>query len=361
MKKALFCLITVLFSSVVFAQENKELVSRLEERYPGYSVCYHDSYGGYYSVYNSETQGACDLSGKELIAPSKYTYICLHNGWYGVKIGDKEGACDLNGKEVVPCKYESVIYSGGKFKARNNEKESFFALNDVELPAKDPNRTTTIASSATSSSATAKENQQEKAAGLLALGKEYEEKKDMVNAVKYYEEAAVLDNAEAQFLLAIMYAKGNGVEINQEKAETWLMLSAINGNSAAQCLRGMVFEASGVYGDALYWYQQAASQGNNLAQQLMVVLQNRIGTNGSQTIPSNQGGNFNNQQNNNQRVKTVCPYCNGTGRKCQLKTVPTYGNTSKVCHRCNNCQELLSVGLAHVQVRCPHCQGTGYK
>lgn len=70
--------------------------------------------------------------------------------------------------------------------------------------------------------------------------------------------------------------------MNQEKAETWLMLSAINGNSAAQCLRGMVFEASGVYGDALYWYQQAASQGNNLAQQLMVVLQNRIGTNGNQ-------------------------------------------------------------------------------
>ena len=362
MKKVLFCLITVLFSSVVFAQENKELVSRLEERYPGYSVCYHDGYGGYYSVANSETWGACDLNGKEIIAPGKYSLVTLHDGYYGVKIGDKRGACDLNGKEVVPCKYESVVYSGGEFMARNNEHESFFVLNDVELPAKEtnPNRTITIVSSAASPSATAQENQQEKAARLLALGKEYEKKKDMVNAAKYYEEAALLDNAEAQCCIAIMYSSGNGVEKNPVKSEAWLKLSAMNGNSSAQCVLAMSLELDGMYGDALYWFRQAASQGDSFAQKRLAALQNGIGSNSGQTIPSNQG-NFNNQQNKDQRVKTVCPYCNGTGRKCQLKTVPTYGNSSKVRHRCNNCQELLSVGLTHVQVRCPHCQGTGYK
>ena len=78
---------------------------------------------------------------------------------------------------------------------------------------------------------------------------------------------------------------------------------------------------------------------------------------------NNYNNNYNNnaQNGNNQRVKQVCTYCNGTGKVCHLKTVPTYGSTSKVLHRCSNCNQLLSVGSVHIQVRCPHCNGTGYR
>lgn len=91
-------------------------------------------------------------------------------------------------------------------------------------------------------------------------------------------------------------------------------------------------------------------------------LQNAVQNNYNNNY-NNYNNNYNNnaQNGNNQRVKQVCTYCNGTGKVCHLKTVPTYGSTSKVLHRCSNCNQLLSVGSVHIQVRCPHCNGTGYR
>lgn len=68
------------------------------------------------------------------------------------------------------------------------------------------------------------------------------------------------------------------------------------------------------------------------------------------------------QQQSQQKVtqRVVCPSCNGTGKTCVLKTVPTYGTHSNVMHRCTNCNQLLGHGSTHVQQRCARCQGMGY-
>jgi hypothetical protein len=346
----------------VFAQKNEGIINALKERYPGCIAYYNDN--GWYGVILGDKKGACDLTGKEIIAPNKYTYVLLSNGCYYVKIGDKEGACDLNGKEVVPCKYNSVLYSGGEFMARNSENESYFTLNDIEIPTQESNsnRTTLTTSSSTPASANPQESQQDRANRLLALGRKYAGQEDKVNAAKYYKEAADLNNAEAQFLLSLSYHLGTGVEKNEAQGEIWMKRSALNGYLIAQLMLGVLQESNGAYGDALVWYQMAALQGDEDARQKMVALQIKIGANQGQPIQNNQG-NYNNQPYNNQKVKVVCPSCNGTGKTCQLKSVPTYGITSNVRHRCHNCQQLISSGYGdvHVQVRCSHCQGTGYK
>jgi DnaJ-class molecular chaperone len=78
-------------------------------------------------------------------------------------------------------------------------------------------------------------------------------------------------------------------------------------------------------------------------------------------IPTWNDDSYDGGNNENYKVKSVCSSCNGTGKLCRSRTIPTYGITSNEVRRCNNCLELLSHGSAHVQIRCSRCQGTGYK
>ena len=59
-------------------------------------------------------------------------------------------------------------------------------------------------------------------------------------------------------------------------------------------------------------------------------------------------------------TKSICNICNGTGRKCVLKTVPTYGYDSGKETRCNNCQQWLQAGIVHTITRCTNCNVTVY-
>ncbi len=95
--------------------------------------------------------GAKDMNGKELIPLSrKYTSIYFlveenNVGYFCVEKGDKEGACDITGKEVVPCNYKSVFYgSRGSFVyqgADNKYHDLDVALNSEGKACKpDPDR-----------------------------------------------------------------------------------------------------------------------------------------------------------------------------------------------------------------------------
>lgn len=76
--------------------------------------------------------------------------------------------------------------------------------------------------------------------------------------------------AEAQFLLGFMYARGHGVSQDNREAAKWYGLAADQGHKQAQAILGEMYtEGSGVYQDlqkAVKWYLLAASQGEVNAQ-----------------------------------------------------------------------------------------------
>lgn len=70
-------------------------------------------------------------------------------------------------------------------------------------------------------------------------------------------------------------------------------------------------------------------------------------------------GNYN--TNMEQQPKRICAYCNGTGKSCVLRTVPTYGTNSYSRNRCRYCGQWLVDGVVHVLQNCSMCGGTGYR
>jgi len=84
------------------------------------------------------------------------------------------------------------------------------------------------------------------------------------------EKAAAQGDANAQFVLAVMYLEGDGVAQDYQQARGWFEKAAMLGVSAAQRLLGfMYFEGKGVpqdYQKARAWFEKAAEQGNEEAQ-----------------------------------------------------------------------------------------------
>ena len=70
-------------------------------------------------------------------------------------------------------------------------------------------------------------------ADLFFKGTEYLSQ-DMENAVKLYKVAASKNLASAQKMLGILYANGQGVPKNIDKAKDWLSKAALNGDQSAQ-------------------------------------------------------------------------------------------------------------------------------
>ena len=84
------------------------------------------------------------------------------------------------------------------------------------------------------------------------------------------EKAAAQGNAEAQYLLGVMYEKGRGVQQDYAKARKWWGKAAAQGYADAQCDLGFMYaEGQGVlqdYARAREWFEKAAAQGNAEAQ-----------------------------------------------------------------------------------------------
>lgn len=92
-------------------------------------------------------------------------------------------------------------------------------------------------------------------------------------ALQYYQEGLydqALDYARQAshrhpgccYLLAQMYSKGHGVEMNQGEAYKWDLEAAEGGFSVSQHYIGLRFFQAGNYTEALRWYRKAAEQGD---------------------------------------------------------------------------------------------------
>lgn len=92
---------------------------------------------------------------------------------------------------------------------------------------------------------------------------------DYEEAVKWYEKAAELNHADAQFSLGYCYSHGQGVEEDDEQAVRWYQKGAENGSADAQSALGeCYYNGEGVSEDAekaFYWFNKAAEQDNATA------------------------------------------------------------------------------------------------
>ena len=76
---------------------------------------------------------------------------------------------------------------------------------------------------------------------VYALAKECFEKQDYELAVSYYEQAARLDSAEAEYELAQLYQAGIGVDKDDKKASYYFELAAMLEHTEAQNAIGDCF------------------------------------------------------------------------------------------------------------------------
>ena len=113
--------------------------------------------------------------------------------------------------------------------------------------------------------------QDQKLKDLLALADYYYyQQKNYVDARYYYQQAAELGNALAQFQLGQIYAQGQGTTKNERLAHQWYQQAAQQGHAQAQFKLAYGYSKGlGVSQDhqqAIYWYEQAAQQGVLVAQ-----------------------------------------------------------------------------------------------
>lgn len=92
-------------------------------------------------------------------------------------------------------------------------------------------------------------------------------------AVKWFEQAAQLEQRQAQNILGVLYFYGRGVPQSMAEALKWFKLSAANGDDVGQKNLGLMFaNGYGVAQDlfqALACYEAAGSQGNVVALDLL--------------------------------------------------------------------------------------------
>jgi hypothetical protein len=92
-------------------------------------------------------------------------------------------------------------------------------------------------------------------------------------AVKWWRLAADQGDADAQVLLGLMYANGEGVAQDYAEAVKWWRLAADQGDANAQVLLGTMYaNGEGVaqdYAEAVKWWRLAADQGDANAQVLL--------------------------------------------------------------------------------------------
>ena len=101
-------------------------------------------------------------------------------------------------------------------------------------------------------------------------GIEYKRIKDYSQAIHYFETAAQMGYAKAEYELALCYHFGIGIEKNLKRAAYWYNQAALQGEAYSQYNLGYLYEkGQGVsqdYANAAYWYREAALQGHMEAQ-----------------------------------------------------------------------------------------------
>lgn len=97
---------------------------------------------------------------------------------------------------------------------------------------------------------------------------------DYVEAAFWFDESARQDLTDAQRALAWLYANGYGVDQDNQQARHWYVQAAESGDPDAQCLVGHMylvgrFDAPIDIQSAMLWFEQAAAQNHATAQYML--------------------------------------------------------------------------------------------
>ena len=98
------------------------------------------------------------------------------------------------------------------------------------------------------------------------------DRKDYATALRTYQSLAAQGDAAAQFMLGLMYDRGEGVPQDYAEAVKWYRLAAVQGNAGAQLGLGLAYAlGQGVPQDfvtAHLWSNLSAARGNPSAMKL---------------------------------------------------------------------------------------------
>ena len=104
--------------------------------------------------------------------------------------------------------------------------------------------------------------------------------KSYEKALKEFRAAAARKNAAAEYMLGMMYAKGEGVPADDKRAAEWLRKGAEHGNADAQLNYGLIHlqgrAVSQSNEEAIKCYRKAASQSHAVAQYALTVTPNGV-------------------------------------------------------------------------------------
>ena len=113
-------------------------------------------------------------------------------------------------------------------------------------------------------------------AGPLEDGHNAFDNKQYERAYKIWLPLAEQGDPEAQYNIALLYMKGNGVEKDERTALSWFTRAGEQGMADAQYNAGFMFyTGKGVYPDnrsAIEWWQLAANQGHPNAQNNLAIM-----------------------------------------------------------------------------------------
>ena len=85
--------------------------------------------------------------------------------------------------------------------------------------------------------------------------------KNPLKAIEWYTRAANQNVTPAQLNLGIMYARGEGVAVNEQQARYWLERAAKRGDNRASYTLALIDEKQRKLVDAYKWYELAARDG----------------------------------------------------------------------------------------------------
>ena len=315
------------------------------------SVCFREEEGitGYYSVKKNGYEGACDINGREIIAPNKYESVCFHEsegitGYYSVKKNGYAGACDINGREIIaPNLYESILYFGGKWKFYDKSRCSYVEIKQISQEGN------IVESSAKPATSTQKPSRVPIMSGIyVRSGQGYcwetmqftPPSSDWTLSVEFYDDHIVVGGEWCD------YKKTNSSGIKYYTGSYCTF--TVSPNYVMSCI---------AYGMYTIEYKMTLQGALTPGEEMQTVIRENFGTGGvTVTNECNSQGSTSGVQTSgvNTRTPKTCGLCGGKGWIVSTKGVPDFGTGNVWCKECNQ-----SVPPNHYHETCPSCNGKG--
>ena len=304
-----------------------------------YNSVIYDKQSGYYAVKIGDKAGLCDLTGKEIIAPNKYTDIYTFDakkGYCHVKIGAKEGLCDLNGNlisdpnEQIAQVEEGIKLSGNWSYNIDYSQQTVSIKGDKIINKSTGGKSGTIkislyltSSQYTGGSITGYALTSYKF-DQLSVGYQYNDINKLLNydvnppSDSYYVTLLLLEYTDNGFVIKDYLNFDGTIAFDSRKTERVLNAIAAGLNAASNSL-------------------------NNY---------NNSNNNNQYTNPNNT----NNNRSNGHMETVVCDICHGTGKSATKEYPPTFGQGRDIMKTsCPYCGDIY----VHSHKNCFSCKGTG--